>query len=71
MVKLDDCLSVSRKIRNCKAIILEKYRIVKFKPFGIFADYYAIIKLLEGELEGEIRKITPGKLEVIQRGGMI
>ena len=53
-------------IQGCEAIVRDRYRIVKYKPFGIFRDYFAVIEILEGRLAGEIRKVLPAVLEKIE-----
>jgi len=57
----------SKLIQGCKAIVRDRYRIVKYKPFGIFRDYFAVIELLEGRLTGEIRKVLPAVLKKLKR----
>lgn len=54
-----DHVRASRFINRCEAMVREKYRITKYKPFGTFSDYYVIIELLDGRLAGETRTVTP------------
>jgi len=66
VIRIEDSLRVSSLIRGCKAVVRERYRIVKYKPFGVYRDYYAVVEILEGRHKGEIRKVLPAILEKIE-----
>ena len=44
------------------AVILERYRVIKYKEMCTFYDYYAVIMMLSGIKKGHIRKISSDKI---------
>jgi len=70
VVFIDDWYSVNRECRGQMAVVLEKYRITKYKPHGIFRDYHAAVLIISGPKKGKTRKYPTGKLMNQRRVGV-
>jgi len=66
---LDNWYTVRGDYRGQMVVVLDKYRITKFKPHGLFRDYHAVVMILSGEGKGRIRKYPTGKLMNNRRVG--
>ena len=68
IIRFSSCKWTFRKeVRGKYGVIIERYRIIKYKISGTFKDYYAVVLVTSGKLKGQLYNVSCHRLSSLNK----